>query len=653
MQEDDFTPASQPPARQTDGRPQAVVEPSERWFDKIQCGVLALDQDRIILTANRVAGSLLGIEPQQLVGRDILEFVHTDSWETAVSILGHAVRQGDQSPCCVVTFLSRNGQPLSMGSAACGIEWNGVAAALVTFFDVTKYEQMQHTLEDSKQMLRTIIDLIPYSIFAKDIEGRILLANEATALSFDSSVEKVTGRLASELITNSDEFSLSRDTDLKVFASGKSLHLEDILYTDIEGNERYMDIMKIPFSLPGNPLPVVLGIAIDTTDRKKREARLAESEANFRTLTDAAREGIVVADSNRRIVFANEEAHRILSLERGRLIGLDVSGFAKPEEQEAGRQRFDDVLHSRRQPQREAQWIRTADNRSIIIEIISTMTPWNGQRALMFIFHDVTKQKQMEEEIVQHRKILEQKLAERTEYIRQLERQESGYDKQTTVSGLVGRVAHEINNPLGGIRNALQLVKDQIDMSAPYAKYITLIEQEIERMRRIVRSLYDTNNPHVKAKCRFDVMNSVARVIALLEAESQKYAVRIEAKLLTTRTEFFGSEDSFQQILFNVIKNAIEASKPADSVIVELFVNEHGLDAAVLDSGEGMTEQTRARLLEPFFTTKHGIDSMSLGLGLPICKNLIDLCGGTMQFESSPGIGTTVRVHIPAVSEKK
>ncbi len=102
-----------------------------------------------------------------------------------------------------------------------------------------------------------------------------------------------------------------------------------------------------------------------------------------------------------------------------------------------------------------------------------------------------------------------------------------------------------------------------------------------------------------------------------------------------------------RQILYNLILNAIEASPPNGLVHVKAAVEEDRMTIAVADQGCGIPEELRAQIFEPFFTTKEAPNKSGVGLGLSICKNLVDAMNGTLELTSQPGKGTEFRISLP------
>jgi len=109
------------------------------------------------------------------------------------------------------------------------------------------------------------------------------------------------------------------------------------------------------------------------------------------------------------------------------------------------------------------------------------------------------------------------------------------------------------------------------------------------------------------------------------------------------------SEDYFRQILFNIIKNTIEASPPGGEVnIVNVKNQNNRLFIKISDQGEGISDELRSKIFEPFFTTKDKYSDSGLGLGLSTTKGIVEAMGGSLDFTSEKGKGTTFTIELPA-----
>ena len=212
---------------------------------------------------------------------------------------------------------------------------------------------------------------------------------------------------------------------------------------------------------------------------------------------------------------------------------------------------------------------------------------------------------------------------------------------------LIAEIAHEINNPLAGIKNSFRLIKDAIPEDHPYYEYAGRIEREIDRMARIVHQMFDLYQTEQASAGEFIVNEAIRDVVSLLEADGRVRGVNITIEMPEAPIVVTKQEGHLVQVLFNVIQNAIEASRQGGQVKVVMAAVKDALTIMVSDQGGGIPAEIHAQIFEPFFTTRDSKATGGLGLGLSVSKSMVEAMGGTIDFESKIGQGTVFRIILP------
>ena len=222
-------------------------------------------------------------------------------------------------------------------------------------------------------------------------------------------------------------------------------------------------------------------------------------------------------------------------------------------------------------------------------------------------------------------------------------------EKLAATGRMAARIAHEINNPLGGIKNSFLLIRDAVREDHPYQQYVGRIEREIERIARIVRQMFTVHRPVREGPTEFEPVEVIEDIAVLLESDCRVHEVTIDIEVRQPVATVFMEKDSLFQVLYNVLHNAIEASPKRGRVTVTVRVAGRRLSLSVADQGDGIPESVRPHLFEPFFTTKsvtRGANA-GLGLGLSVSRGLVEAMGGSLSFASQTGWGTVFQIKLP------
>jgi PAS domain S-box-containing protein len=383
------------------------------------------------------------------------------------------------------------------------------------------------------------------------------------------------------------------------------------------------------------------------------QLQLRESETRYRTLVENSPDAIYVHSSGK-ILYANPASARLVgAAEAQQLIGKSVIDFVAAEYRSLAAERMRRIMQEGiTLPFVELKGIRL-DGTSVEVETMGLPIIYQGRPAVQVIVRDITGSKQMEEQLRRYTTDLEKIIEERTQRIRELEKQRIESEKLAATGRMAARIAHEINNPLDGIQAAFRLVSRAVPAEHRHHHYVGKIEKEIERISRIMRQMLELHKPQVEAPKAFRPDVTIAEVIALLKPQFLERHIQFNLDLERARENITLPENMLRQILYNVLLNALEASRPEGHVLVSAQTRETSLEITVADHGEGISEENKARIFEPFFTTKSNSSTGGLGLGLSICKNLVEAMNGTITFDSKPGEGTICRIVVPLNKNEK
>ncbi|HET6410199.1 MAG TPA: ATP-binding protein [Chthoniobacteraceae bacterium] len=253
---------------------------------------------------------------------------------------------------------------------------------------------------------------------------------------------------------------------------------------------------------------------------------------------------------------------------------------------------------------------------------------------------DVTERHRLREQLRLHAEHLEQLVQERTARLQQLEKRQRQMEKLAALGQLAAGVAHEINNPLAGVRNAFELIKSDLSPEDEHYELLELIDREIERMSGIVLQMHQLYRRNPQRPADFSMTTVVGEVAYLLEAAAAKHDIRLQCHLPDGPVTVCLPEGEVRQVLFNLIRNAVQASPPNSIIDVELGDGVDEVSVHVKDQGFGIPADVLPHIFDPFFTTKHGVSEPGMGLGLSVSRSLIEAMGGRIDVGSRSDGGT-------------
>jgi two-component system nitrogen regulation sensor histidine kinase GlnL len=241
--------------------------------------------------------------------------------------------------------------------------------------------------------------------------------------------------------------------------------------------------------------------------------------------------------------------------------------------------------------------------------------------------------------------------------IRQLENEVRRGETLAAAGRMAVGVAHEIRNPLGAIRGAVQLLARELGPEPRLAEYTDVLLKEVDRVNRIIETLLDLGRPVQLRRVPLNLHQILERVILLTEESARAAGVTVVRRYDPSLPPILGDEDRLLQVFHNLVGNAVDAMKRGGRLTLSTRVSLNPLygkmdlgggqrtmvEVAMTDEGGGIPEAARARIFDPFFTTK----DRGLGLGLAICHRILEEHRGAIHVESAEGRGTTVTCFLP------
>lgn len=257
------------------------------------------------------------------------------------------------------------------------------------------------------------------------------------------------------------------------------------------------------------------------------------------------------------------------------------------------------------------------------------------------------------EKLIEWGKTLEKKVEERTKELTEMQAHLIQSEKLASLGKLAAGIAHEINNPLGGILIYSHLLLEDTDKNSPHYENLKKIVKETSRCKDIVKGLLEFARPKEPEMSLISINDIAENSLSIMERQALFQNIKIKKTYTSDLPKIVADSAQLQQVFMNIVINAAEAMEGNGILALSTSLSRDGtcIEVKFSDTGHGIMEEDRKRLFEPFFTTKEV--GKGTGLGLAMSYSIIQKHHGTIEVKSEHGKGSTFTVKLPLTEERE
>ncbi len=506
---------------------------------------------------------------------------------------------------------------------------DGSLSKLSIYHDVSKEKNQEERLRATEEEFRNLFEHVASGVFISSKQGKFLNANKALLdmLGYDSKEEFLNIDLPQDLYV--------RPEDRRTF---QEMMERDGRVIDYEVEFKRKDGSIIPILLTGHArydqqgkIIGYEGLNVDLTQRKLMEKELREAYDFMNKIVQSSPNAITATDMKGNILIWNQAAEETLGYKASDVIGkmnirkIYPEGVARKVMQMlrsnnlggVGRLNSYQMVYVRRDGE--------------VVE---------GNLSAAIIYDASGKEIASVGSFVDLRDRLKMERA-----LRDTQEQLLQSEKLAAMGRLTSQIAHELNNPLYGIMNTLELLKTEIPTDNKRRKILDMALSETLRLSDLLRKMLSFSKPDQEERHPVDINSVLDEILLLHEKQLKENDIHIASTFAEGLCLVNASKNQLRQVFLNMVANARDAMPTGGTLSVVTGGDADRIYVEVSDTGTGIREEHLDKIFDSFFTTKGEIKGV--GLGLSVCYGFIKDHGGDIEVKSQVGEGTTFTITLP------
>lgn len=510
---------------------------------------------------------------------------------------------------------------------------DGTISKLSIYRDVTESKKREEMLRASEENFTNLFEHVACGVFISSKEGKFLNANHALLdmLGYGNKDEFLNIDIANDLYVKPQERQkfkemIERDgrvIDYEVEFKRKDGSTVPVLLT---GHVRY--------DQHGNVIGYE-GLNIDITGRKLMERQLKEAHDFINKIIQSSPNAITATDMKGNILIWNRAAEETIGYKAADVIGKMNIQKIYPDEMARK------VMQMLRKPEHGGVG-RLNAYPMVYVRQDGAVTEGNLSAAI--IYDSSGKAIATVGSFVDLKERLEMERA-----LRRTQEQLLQSEKLAAMGRLTSQIAHELNNPLYGIMNTLELLKTEISPESKRRKILEMALSETVRLSDLLRKMLSFSKPGQEEKQAVDINTVLDEILLLHEKQLQENDIKIKTSFAEALPQISASKDQLRQVFLNLVANARDAMPDGGTLSVITGCDPENVRIEITDTGVGIQKEHLKKIFDSFFTTKDSVKDV--GLGLSVCYGFIKDHGGGIQVKSKLDSGTTFTITFPILRE--
>ena len=617
-----------------------------RYFDLYNLAPVScftLNEQGLIVDANRTAATLLAIERGELIEQPFTRFIRTEDQALYYRYRSQLIETG--KPLELDQRMVNNNGTVFWGHLTATIARDGASPPLchIILSDITERKQLEEDLRRSEERYRALVETTSDCIWEINPQGCFTYLSPKFTEMMGYSPMEFQGKSPLALIA--DEKQEVQEQVVAAMAAQQPFSSLQIQARRLDGGFITVEVSGVPIFTPEGEYRGIRGIARDITKRKRAEKQLSKAEAYARNLIEINMDPLVMIDPDGKISDVNRASMLATGFSREEMIGTDFSAyFTDPDKARAGYCMVFEQGMVRDYPleirHRDGHLTPVLYNASVFLDETQQIA------GVFAAARDITQLKRAEEELKAINDELEQRVEQRTLELQETQKQYLHAEKLSAIGKLSASIAHEFNNPLQGILSILKGLKKRAILENEDRELLNAAIAESDRIKELIRSLQDFNRPTTGRIMAMEVHKAIDSLLLMNRSEFKSKRISVALDYAEQLPQILAVPDQIKQVFLNLLTNAVDACHLRGGMIT-ISTRQAGDQVVVAfkDTGTGIRPEEIERIFQPFYTTKPAVKGT--GLGLSVSYGIVKSHQGEIQVKSQPGAGSTFTVLLP------